>query len=428
VTLLAVLVPFALPFFALPGVNFDAARTQETLASDATRLSPFALGLVPFLASFVWVELAALAVPRWRPLRIGGPEGRARLHSAVRRLAYAVCVVQAIALTVYLQRLDILEPGRLVFLGAILSVVAGTLLLVLLTQLLDRHGLGGGFSLMCAAFFLPELWNAAVDVQYWAQVWSGGIDLALWTLVGVVFGSILFLRLRIRQAEGLALPVRLPACGLVPLTSAASWLSFLSVLGSYWQYEPLQDLLVGDAGTIRNVTLVFVLGLLFGALFNRPSKVRMARGVTPPASHAFEDTRLAVAKAVLASTGFVVALQLIERRVGAALGDLPLIGVVPLVMFAAVGLDVREEWRAIRKHGELAAVWPEHRVYAVDKALLALENAGIPAFPRAVHHRTLWHFFAPYIPVVIMVPKSKSEEAGAILRAKMLAAGVAAGG
>jgi hypothetical protein len=64
----------------------------------------------------------------------------------------------------------------------------------------------------------------------------------------------------------------------------------------------------------------------------------------------------------------------------------------------------------------------------VDKALLALENAGIPAFPRAVHHRTLWHFFAPYIPVVIMVPKSKSEEAGAILRAKMLAAGVAAGG
>jgi hypothetical protein len=171
------------------------------------------------------------------------------------------------------------------------------------------------------------------------------------------------------------------------------------------------------------VSLVALLSLGFGVLFNRPSKVWAASSdPQDPASPSPVDMRVAVVRGVIWSAVFVVGLELIGRFVGAAVPDLPLIGVVPLVMFAAVGLDVYDEFRASQRYGDLVAVWPEHRVYAVDRALSALESADIPALARGIHHRTLWHFYAPYIPVEIMVPQSKSEEARAILQITMLGA------
>ena len=43
--------------------------------------------------------------------------------------------------------------------------------------------------------------------------------------------------------------------------------------------------------------------------------------------------------------------------------------------------------------------------------LAALEATGIPAFPRARAYRTLFHFFAPWAPVELLVPDARAEEA-----------------
>jgi hypothetical protein len=90
-------------------------------------------------------------------------------------------------------------------------------------------------------------------------------------------------------------------------------------------------------------------------------------------------------------------------------------------MLTAVLLDVIAEARALRRHGPLVAVWPEHRVRAVDEALSVLERAGIPALARSVHHRTLWHFFAPFIPIQLLVPAARGEEASRLLHEHFLA-------
>jgi hypothetical protein len=42
--------------------------------------SIMALGVWPLLYGYLLVEFAALLVPAWRPLRVGGPAGRAKLH------------------------------------------------------------------------------------------------------------------------------------------------------------------------------------------------------------------------------------------------------------------------------------------------------------------------------------------------------------
>ena len=47
--------------------------------------------------------------------------------------------------------------------------------------------------------------------------------------------------------------------------------------------------------------------------------------------------------------------------------------------------------------------------------LKALSAAGIPAFPRGRRHRTLWNFFAPFVPVEILVPIEHAPRAEALL-------------
>ena len=55
-----------------------------------------------------------------------------------------------------------------------------------------------------------------------------------------------------------------------------------------------------------------------------------------------------------------------------------------------------------------------YRVYAAEPALQALAAAGIPAFPRALRYRSLFHFFAPWAPVELLVPAERALEAEAI--------------
>jgi hypothetical protein len=84
----------------------------------------------------------------------------------------------------------------------------------------------------------------------------------------------------------------------------------------------------------------------------------------------------------------------------------------------AVILDLVAEWRFRRRHGALVPVWPLHRLYAVDPALDLLHAAGIPAHPRSVHARTLLQFFAPYLPVDLLVPEADAARARALLSAQ----------
>lgn len=59
------------------------------------------------------------------------------------------------------------------------------------------------------------------------------------------------------------------------------------------------------------------------------------------------------------------------------------------------------------------------RVYAVQPAMEELQKAGIPVFPRGLHHRTLLQFLGPYVPVTLLVPVERVEDAERIVRARL---------
>lgn len=171
--------------------------------------------------------------------------------------------------------------------------------------------------------------------------------------------------------------------------------------------EPLPAFSTGPYPAAITLTLTAGFAVGFGFLFNRPSKVA-----------AFGPD----ATGRVLRTGYVLGLGIlgwfIARQPGLVSwfepGFEPL-SLIPLVTVVAVSLDVIAEARAVRCHGELVSVWPEQRLYAVEGARHALDRSGIPSLARSVHQRVLWHFLAPFIPIQIMVPKERAEEAGQLL-------------
>jgi hypothetical protein len=370
-----------------------------------TKLMVFALGLGPFLSAFFFVELVALSVARWRPLRHGGPLGRGRLLAATTRLGLAFAAVQALSIAVYLGRAGLLEEdARLSRLIVVLTLVTGTCVLFALAHVFDRAALGGGFALLTTAFSAASAYPALHLLERDA-----------WGLLAIAFvcaGTVIVLRWRPAQA----LP--LPACGVVPLLWSAALVSSALILPDFgiWP-ESLRAFVAGGGADAMSLAIAAAAAVGFGVLFYRPSKVA-AFGPDAPGR---------VTRAVALSTAFVLGLSILGWLLGHRLeldcygAHCAEFGLIPLVAVTALVLDVITEAMAVRQHGELVSVWPEHRPYVVGSAVATLARSGIPAFPRSVHQRALWHFFAPFIPIQIMVPRAQAEEAARLLQEHLLA-------
>src|SRR5262245_62077400 len=121
VTLLA---PVAVAMLSRFGPSFVDTSALSSAQRSSGTFGVFALGIVPFITASVFVGLVAAVVPRWTPLRHGGPEGRRKLWRATLLVALVLCLYQAsdiARLTSFAQE----APGLRSTLMIILTLTAG---------------------------------------------------------------------------------------------------------------------------------------------------------------------------------------------------------------------------------------------------------------------------------------------------------------
>ena len=401
VTLAVLAAPTVASEIPLPGVDEDRiARVLGAFFVHPVELSPFALGLGPILTAFTIVELAALAVPTWRPLRHGGLPGRAKLLRATLLLTLVLAFSQGFTHARYLDALDVLTASGLgpTLLVAV-TLTAGTFAYVALAHAADRWALAGGYSLLAGAVAANGLYRSGrALVERILEGATDGVPLVLLgTMAVVAITGVVLVR---RRAPG---ELRIPSCGIVPVHEAGALIALPLTLGSFG----LRGFSWGSSWSSIQLGAVGVLALLYAYLFNRPAQL------APFAGEGIDVTRPLI-RAGLRSAAFVLALaflpHVLPQGVARAMPD-PL----SLVVAVAVILDIAAHWRARRALGDLVAVRPEHRVYAIDAALDALDRAGIAGHARGVHHRVLWQFFGPFLPIVLYAPKDRLAEAERIL-------------
>jgi hypothetical protein len=402
----------------LPGVEpprWGRPWSHPAGAETTASLSVLALGVAPLMSGTVLVELAALVIPAWRPLRISGPEGRARLARWSLVVTLGLALVQgswlARALETYLQ---VTEGGAGFEWLTALTLSAGTFVLVALAALVARRGLGNGFSVVILASTLPSLAKLG---QIWVnptlsargRLLAPGV-LALTaaaTVLVVVPGA---LARRLRRGPSL----RLPSSGAVPLSLAASLLALSQVLPIDLDALGVKALAPGTP--LYTVAQAFLLAggtAALSWLFNQPARVARVTGLAPAL------VRRLGSAAWVHSLLFLLFVAL-AFTVGNVHAHVSLPSTLSWLAVCAIATDLAGEWRARHQHGDLVPVWPIHRVYAVDPALEALARAGIPALARGVGHRVLLQFVGPYIAIDVLVPPAHAAEAQRILRERDL--------
>lgn len=398
----------------LPSIDTFGSPELAMAAGDpaATRMNTFALGLFPFVGAFFLIELAALIVPRWRGLRVGGPAQRARLGSATAVLGVLLALLQSWFVADWLAGNGLIH-GAGPFWITIMHLTAGAIVLALVALVIDRYGLGSGFATLLASGTMLAAFGVLV-----APV-AGDIDLAAWlrTALGVALTVVVTAGIVRWQSlpSSAARPFRLPTAGILPLLWAPSIVGLLALRPDLAGRAPAWFAGPRPGGHALELALVVALAAAFSWLFSRPSRLGQAELVDARASRSLWA---GFARAAALSTAFVVALVLIERAIDARVRDLSL-PVIAVAIVTALVMDLVAEWKARWRRGDLVAIWPLHRVQRVDLVMRALAVVGIDAHARGVHLRSLLHFFGPFVPVVVFVPAGHADEARKVVRAQL---------
>lgn len=438
-TLFAPLLVLAGERMDLPGV--DPAGFRPPPGMQGPRVSSqLALGVMPFISAALVVELAALVVPSWQPLRHGGPEGRRKLSRAAAVLGVIFSVFQGFGMTRLLG--SIADAGDVTEIVAIASLSGGAALLALLADLVTARGLASGYAVLLVAGQLISFPRSLIAYPLFAQSLTPVKVLALIAASAAAFAVTWYALEKTHRdpplpVEGAAtyrepatppshpaIALPMPASGIGPIAVGASIIALARTLGPWSSRFALDvlDTLNGETSTLISAALMVPLAAILAWIFNDPSRVgavlARARKEASPEDLAGE-ARARLPRAIATALVFLLALRLIEVAARTATSfTLP---VTQLALAAALALDLRAEWRARRAIPDLVPVWPEHRPYAVAAAREALAAAGIAVHARGERLHALLQFFGPYAPIDLMVREKDAKRAAKILERVLVA-------
>ncbi|MDQ3335582.1 MAG: hypothetical protein M4D80_10485 [Myxococcota bacterium] len=402
VTALAPIVLLASSFFTLPGVNeveleHISARGGGGSALDVTVT---ALGVTPIITAFLLVELVALAFPRLR-WRRHDPRGRIGLGRAVAAVAIALSLLQGYFLAGYLESLsrygaEIVTPGLRLQLLVMLSLATGTMLLAIIAGLIREHGLGNGYAVLMTTSFLfevaqPYLIDGPENAHHYV---SKGTLLGLVGALCIAVATRAMLRWRVEQ-------LRLPTSGITPVNDMGGILMAVVLLTSLGLGDAFAEvtyrLTAIRASDIWSLVILVVSVPLWAWLFARP---QIAAGITWPAW--IRATGL-----TLLFLGIIGLAGIYMQGVDA--WAIAIMTPVSVMVATATLLDIRDDLRARRR--ALVPVGILHQAQYVPLVERVLDEAGIAAHFHASHVRTLFAFFGPWAPIIVLVPEADADVA-----------------
>ena len=208
------------------------------------RMSIVALGVFPYITASIVIPLLTPVVPQLQDLSREGETGRAKLNRYTHWLTVPIALAQGYGQLVLLEQSNVLGPigfsgdALLPTVAALFSVVAGTMFLVWLGELITEKGIGNGISLIIFAGIVagfPSLLSQGfldrdnvLGIGFFAII--GVLIIALIVMfneahrrIPVQYGRSIFRGGRMyRQSGATYLPLRINSAGMIPLIFAFS--------------------------------------------------------------------------------------------------------------------------------------------------------------------------------------------------------------
>ena len=253
----------------VPGIDFDAIVSLREQASSTggvlallnlfsggalTNFAIFALGIMPYITASIIIQILTVAIPRFEQLQQQGAVGQRKLTQYTRYLTLGIAFVQATGITFIFGR------GQGTALGntagvivipdftfnrvalVILSLTAGTALLMWMGELISQRGVGNGMSLLIFASVVSTIpFDGARLLAVQGTVYlAAAVIVATGMMVAIVFIDqgqrripVQFSRRQVGRrlygGQNTYIPLKVNQSGVIPVIFASSIL-FLPVL------------------------------------------------------------------------------------------------------------------------------------------------------------------------------------------------------
>ncbi len=256
-------------------VNVDQCRALATTGDSAglysmiqlfsggalLQLAIFALGIMPYITASIILQLLTVVIPRLEALKKEGAAGTQKITQYTRYLTLVLAVLNSTAFVTLAVNgqlfqgcsLDLVyDKSIFPIITMILTMTAGTGVIMWLGELITERGVGNGMSVMIftqiAAQFPASLWGIK-ESREGAQGWfvfTIVLLIGLAVMAGVIFMEQAQRRIPVQYAKRMVgrrllggsttyIPMKVNQAGVIPVIFASSML-YLPVL--YAQFQP----------------------------------------------------------------------------------------------------------------------------------------------------------------------------------------------
>ncbi|MCX6402213.1 MAG: preprotein translocase subunit SecY [Propionibacteriales bacterium] len=262
-----------------PGVNVSNVETCLQLAREGDnaslyslvnlfsggallQLTVFALGIMPYITASIILQLLVVVIPRLEALKKEGQAGQTKITQYTRYLTLGLAVLQATGIVALARTGNLLgncsEPllhsdGTRTFLVMVVTMTAGTAVIMWLGELITERGVGNGMSILIftqvVATFPAGLWAVKISQGWWT--------FAIVVVIGlVIVAAVIFIeqaqrRIPVQYARRMVgrkmfggsstyIPLKVNQAGIIPVIFASSLLYLPSMAVQFNQENPNQ--------------------------------------------------------------------------------------------------------------------------------------------------------------------------------------------
>lgn len=254
-------------FITVPGVNTVTLNEAMSGASNGiaglidlisggafSRFSIFAMTITPYITSSIVIQLLGMVIPSLEKLmKEGGEEGRNKINRYTKLLTVVLALIEGIGLFLTYKSYGIfVETNFLTGFLVVISLMAGTSLLMWLGDQITNKGIGNGISMIIFVGIISGLpsavtmiWNLIFGTRSFS---TAGLLTSLCIIVGaiVLIAGVVFVQQAERRipvqyakkvvgrkmvgAQNTHIPLKLAMAGVMPIIFASSFMTFPAMI------------------------------------------------------------------------------------------------------------------------------------------------------------------------------------------------------
>lgn len=246
----------------------------------------FSLGIMPYITSTIILQLLQIIFPGLEKITKEGEAGRRKINQIARYITVGLAIFQSITMFFYFRNIGAIKgdiwPMLLI---VVITLTAGTSLIMWLGELITQRGIGNGMSIIIFVSIISRFPGYIINSfnQWWpAEIYILAIVLLI-ALAVIVFIIIIqqgerkiqvqyakqIRGRRVYGGRGTYIPIKVNQAGVIPVIFASSLLAFPTTIAQFIQVPWVQKFVqvIGPpmkAGDIKPWYLILYAILILG--------------------------------------------------------------------------------------------------------------------------------------------------------------------